>query len=188
MEFDTVQSSVARTLGANQENLVLTGTAAINGAGNTLTNRITGNDAANVLNGGAGNDFLAGAGGNDMLAGAVVGSAPFGAAEIDTLTGGTGNDTFVLGVAASRLYDDATTATTGANGYALITDFSAGDKLQIKGAATQYRLGALHAGLPAGQGLFHDSNASGALNGGDELIAIIQGSNAANALTGVVVV
>ena len=46
-EIDTVHSSVSRALGANQENLVLTGAAAINGAGNALANRITGNAAAN---------------------------------------------------------------------------------------------------------------------------------------------
>jgi hypothetical protein len=44
-----VRSSITWTLGANIENLVLTGTAAINGTGNSLANRITGNSAANVL-------------------------------------------------------------------------------------------------------------------------------------------
>ena len=47
-----MRASVSRTLGANQENLVLTGTAAINGTGNTLANAITGNAAANSLQGG----------------------------------------------------------------------------------------------------------------------------------------
>ena len=59
-EIDTVQSSVTRTSGANLENLVLTGTAAINGTGNALANRLTGNAAANTLNGGMGNDVLNG--------------------------------------------------------------------------------------------------------------------------------
>ena len=53
---DLVQSSVTFTLGANVENLTLTGTSAINGTGNALDNVLTGNSAANVLSGGAGND------------------------------------------------------------------------------------------------------------------------------------
>jgi Ca2+-binding RTX toxin-like protein len=62
---DLVQSSVSWTLGANLERLTLTGTAAINGTGNSLSNVLTGNSAANVLAGGAGNDTLAGGLGND---------------------------------------------------------------------------------------------------------------------------
>ncbi len=54
--IDNVESSVSYTLSANLENLTLTGTAAINGSGNSLDNVITGNSAANVLAGGAGND------------------------------------------------------------------------------------------------------------------------------------
>ncbi len=42
--------------GSNIENLVLTGTTAINGTGNALDNVFTGNSAANTLTGGAGND------------------------------------------------------------------------------------------------------------------------------------
>lgn len=61
---DTVRSALSYTLGANLENLVLTGTAA-NGTGNDLDNAITGNGANNTLDGGAGNDALAGGGGND---------------------------------------------------------------------------------------------------------------------------
>ncbi|MBD2667439.1 polymorphic membrane protein [Richelia sinica FACHB-800] len=53
---DTLQSSITTTLPANVENLQLTGTAAINGTGNTGNNILTGNSANNVLAGGNGND------------------------------------------------------------------------------------------------------------------------------------
>ncbi len=75
---DTVESSVAYTLGNNLENLVLTGTSAITGTGNTLDNGITGNDANNLLYGGDGDDNIGGGLGKD------------------TLSGGTGNDSYTI--------------------------------------------------------------------------------------------
>ena len=67
--IDTVNSAGSYTLGANLENLVLTGTAAINGNGNSLSNRLTGNAANNTLNGGGGADTLVGGEGRDLLYG-----------------------------------------------------------------------------------------------------------------------
>ena len=86
---DTVQTSITYSLATNPgriniENLVLTGTAAINGTGNALSNVMTGNGAANTLNGGAGNDTLYGNDGNDTLIGGIGN---------DTLDGGAGVDT-----------------------------------------------------------------------------------------------
>jgi len=75
---DTVQSSITYTLGSNLENLTLTGTSAINGTGNTLSNVLTGNSGANILTGYAGDDTLNGGAGADKL------------------IGGLGNDTYVV--------------------------------------------------------------------------------------------
>jgi Ca2+-binding RTX toxin-like protein len=78
---DTVNSSITYTLGNNIEALVLTGSNAINGIGNTLDNQVTGNAAINTISGGAGNDTLDGGAGNDIL------------------TGGTGTDVFIFSAA-----------------------------------------------------------------------------------------
>lgn len=64
--IDTVQSSIAWSLGSNVEHLVLTGAAAINGTGNALSNHITGNGATNRLDGGAGADTMLGGAGDDV--------------------------------------------------------------------------------------------------------------------------
>ncbi|MGE5563565.1 MAG: beta strand repeat-containing protein [Bacillota bacterium] len=90
---DTVSSSIGYTLGSFQENLTLTGSAAINGTGNSLINVITGNSAANVLDGGAGNDVLDGGAGNDGLIGGDGNDTLTGGVGNDNLNGGLGNDT-----------------------------------------------------------------------------------------------
>ncbi|MEB2855005.1 matrixin family metalloprotease [Pseudomonas atacamensis] len=63
--LDRVFSSIDYILGANVENLILTGTANLNGTGNSVNNRMTGNDGNNVLDGGLGADTLIGGLGND---------------------------------------------------------------------------------------------------------------------------
>lgn len=62
---DTVRASDSYVLGDTVENLVLTGSSAINATGNSLDNTLTGNGSTNILNGGTGADTMAGAGGND---------------------------------------------------------------------------------------------------------------------------
>lgn len=82
---DTVLASVNYTIGANIENLVLTGTADINGTGNELGNVITGNAGVNILSGAAGNDIL------------------IGGAGADTMIGGIGDDTYYVDNSADVL-------------------------------------------------------------------------------------
>jgi Ca2+-binding RTX toxin-like protein len=79
---DTVRSSVTYVLGSNLENLVLTGSTAINGTGNGAANRLTGNGANNVLNGGAGSDTMTGGSGSDSF----VFDKTLGASNVDRIT------------------------------------------------------------------------------------------------------
>ncbi len=62
---DMVQSSISWALGANLEQLTLTGSADINGIGNALDNLIYGNTGNNVLNGQGGADAMSGGAGDD---------------------------------------------------------------------------------------------------------------------------
>ena len=115
---DTVESSVTHTLGLNVENLTLTGTAAINGTGNTLNNVLTGNAVANVLTGGAGNDTLNGGAG------------------VDTLVGGVGNDIYVvdvLGDIVTELASEGTDTVQTALTYTLGANL---ENLMLTGSAT----------------------------------------------------
>ncbi|NJK60378.1 MAG: hypothetical protein HC918_09240 [Oscillatoriales cyanobacterium SM2_1_8] len=89
----------------------------------------------------------------------------FGRGEIDTLTGGAGSDVFVLGDSRRAFY-----LGTGAQDYALITDFNpATDFLQVHGGSV-YTVGAAPAGLPTGAALFV----------GNDLVAILTGVDPAN--------
>ncbi|WP_307731951.1 putative Ig domain-containing protein [Massilia antarctica] len=63
--YDTVETKVSYTLGANLEVLVLTGSANIDGTGNESSNDLTGNDGNNRLDGGAGGDRMEGRDGDD---------------------------------------------------------------------------------------------------------------------------
>jgi Ca2+-binding RTX toxin-like protein len=79
---DLVQSSVDFMLGANLENLNLTG-AALVGTGNELANRIVGTGGANTLSGLAGNDYIYGGAGNDTITGGAGRDQLFGEAGAD---------------------------------------------------------------------------------------------------------
>ena len=127
---DLVEASVSFTLGANVENLTLTGSAAINGTGNGLANAIIGNAAANSLIGLAGNDTVDGGGGDDRVNGGDGN---------DDLTGGAGKDTFVFNSAIKPKTAAKANADT-------VLDFShADDTIELaKAVFSKLKAGALH--------------------------------------------
>jgi len=99
---DNIRTSINLMLSDNVETLILSGTAAINGIGNSRDNGLMGNVANNRLWAGAGNDALNGGLGNDTLTGGIghdlflFNSAP-AADNIDTITDFTvADDTLAL--------------------------------------------------------------------------------------------
>ncbi|MEO0867492.1 MAG: CARDB domain-containing protein, partial [Cyanobacteria bacterium J06642_11] len=140
---------------------------------------VFGGEGDDLVLGGFGDDFVAGGSGNDEVVGnrgddLIVGvdinnTVNPGADQIDTLTGGFGDDAFFLGDEVQSYYVDTTTPD-----YAVITDFTAGeDVIALHGSASDYTLGTPASGLPFGTGVFQ----------GNELVGIIQGDTAGLSLT-----
>lgn len=116
-QIDTVQASVSWTLGANLENLVLTGVSGINGTGNEQHNFITGNAGNNVLDGAAGGDSMSGGDGSDTY---YVDNADDAVIETNSNAASGGIDSvhsslaaYTLGNNVEHLYIDSTGAANG---------------------------------------------------------------------------
>ncbi|MBW4682373.1 MAG: hypothetical protein KME19_20105 [Microcoleus vaginatus WJT46-NPBG5] len=132
---DSVNSSVTHTLAANVENLTLTGSAAINGTGNTFNNLINGNSANNSLSGSAGNDSLNGNSGNDTLNGGDGNDSLDGGIGNDSLDGGLGNDIYVVDSASDIVTEAASAGTDIVNSSVTHTLAANVENLTLTGSA-----------------------------------------------------
>jgi serralysin len=145
--------------------------------GGAGSDRIFGGTGNDQLTGGTGNDLLVGEAGNDRLIGVEPTSARPGRGELDRLQGGTGRNRFVLGDRTHVYYDDGQVDTLGLGDYALITDFTRGDAIQLKGRATDYVLQPFSVASAQGTGIFRRATAPGSQN---ELIGLIEGVSGLN--------
>jgi Ca2+-binding RTX toxin-like protein len=126
-------------------------------AGNDSIDGGLGND---FLTGGLGNDTLLGGGDNDTLTG-VDPAIGFGLNEIDRLTGNSGSDRFILGDSSRTYY-----LGNGISDYAIVTDFGAGDVIQIRASEPLTIGGTRPPGVTTGTALYL----------GSDLIAVVQGN------------
>jgi Ca2+-binding RTX toxin-like protein len=184
------------SLDASAMNVAVT----LSGGVNVLFGGETPADVRDTLVGGSVNDSLYGDNFNDSLVGGIgadtlngTSSTAKGANEIDTLTGGSGNDLFVLGDASNAYYNTAERK----GDYAIITDFTVGDVIQLRdlsvaygraedpavpGSAfniSGYLLGSggtdnIYSVSNSNSWLYVDINKSGAIDSGDNLVAAIQ--------------
>jgi len=131
--------------------------------------RLNGQNTNDTLIGNSGNDTLYGEGGNDLLNGGAGNDYLDGYAssrtegEVDTLIGGTGADTFVLGNQRQGTFYLG-------NSWAIIQDFSrsSGDKIQLVGSRNDYRLSSR---FESGAG--DPNRADGLVMRGNDIIAVL---------------
>ena len=116
-----------------------------------------------------GNDVLTGGSNNDTIAGVKSTGTNLGRGQIDTLTGSTGADTFLLADARGTFYNDGNAKSQGTSDYAIVKDFSItdGDKIQVKGGS-QYLVSF---DTTAKATYFYLGNGDMRFNSADELIA-----------------
>ncbi len=156
--IDIVSSSVTFTLADGLDNLMLTGTAAINGTGNADRNTLTGNAAANILSGLAGDDTLSGLGGNDRLVGGDGADSLDGGTGVDVMLGGLGDDTYAVDNAGD------------------VVDETGGDGVDLVRSSVTFTLGANVENLTL---------LTGATSGtGNAAANVVTGNSSANTLTG----
>ena len=125
--------------GSGNDNIdALAGNDTVTGAGGSDNlngksgnDRLYGEGGNDTLTGWTGNDYLDGGSGNDIID-AFYYSGTSGNGERDTLRGGSGDDTFVIGDWYGKGYLGSS--------WAVIEDFGGGDRIKVQGSLSQYDL------------------------------------------------
>ena len=117
-----------------------------------------------------GSDRLIGTSGNDTISGVPQSGTHLGRGTIDALTGGAGNDIFVLGDARGAFYNDGNARNAGTGDYARVMDFQMGDKIQLSDDFGVYFLRSLKIGGLSGIGIYADTDRNARFGSSDELV------------------
>ena len=126
-----------------------------------------------TLYGGEDSDLLDGGDDSDRLIGVETEfpEPDFGRSTIDTLTGGSDDDTFVIGQKNNVFYNDGNPDAEGTGDYALITDYQLGiDRLDVAGSENNYSFDLSSGDLPDGLAVYHQPDERSR-----ELIAVLEG-------------
>ena len=139
----------------------------INGTNSNDT--LVGSSKDDTLIGGDGDDLLIGGDGDDYLNGFGRGSPK----EVDSLTGGAGSDTFVIGDSAGVNYQSGGSDDTEDLSFAIISDFLGGeDFIQASGSSSDYEL--------VSDDLLGTGNQDTGIYLADDLIAIVENTTDVN--------
>jgi Ca2+-binding RTX toxin-like protein len=106
---------------------------AMNGTGNVWDNAITGSNGKNILSGLDGNDTLTGLDGNDQLLGGLGHDVLDGGLGRDSLNGGNGTDVLTGGTGNDVFIFSALSDSPAGLDRDTITDFSKGDRIDLRG-------------------------------------------------------
>jgi len=132
----------------------------------------------NYIYGTAGNDSRAGTAGRDIISGLPSTGSYLGKGSIDQLSGGAGNDIFLLGDSRGVFYDDGLSNNAGLSDYVRVRDFQAGDQIQLSSKASGYFGAKVTLSGVSGLGIYVDSNGNKVFDSTDELIGQLVGATA----------
>ncbi|WP_439545612.1 S8 family serine peptidase [Sandarakinorhabdus sp.] len=132
-------------------------------------------DLPNIILGTSDSDVLIGTDGDDIIIGVPSNDPTLGTGTADRMTGGAGNDLFVLGDSRGAFYQDGNNKSNGLIDRAVITDFSEGDRIQLAAGTYFIRYNVGVAG-ERGTGIFLDTNGNNSWDGWDEMVGLVMGS------------
>jgi subtilisin family serine protease len=135
----------------------------------------------NYIYGTQASESRAGTAGRDIMSGLPSAGSYLGKGSIDKLTGGAGNDIFVLGDSRGVFYDDGLSNNAGTADYVQVMDFQTGDQVQLSSKASGYFGALVTLGGRSGLGIYVDSNGNKSFDSTDELIGHLVGATALKA-------
>lgn len=183
---DLILASISFVLGAEVENLILTGSDSISGTGNEAANLLAGNAGSNLLSGLGGNDSIFGGDGADTLYGGDGADTLDGGTGADSMTGGLGDDVYIVDNAADAVVEEASGGVDTVQASITFTLSTELENLTLTGSAAISGTGNATANVltgNAGANLLSGLDGNDSIYGGDGADTL-DGGTGADSMTG----